>query len=552
MANVGFLIAMLVFAADPMKASVAERSEGLGLSPLLQHPSMLIHPPVVFLAYAAWGVPFAVAFAALITGRLDRSWLDVVRPWGLFAWTVLGAGLLLGANWAYQELGWGGYWGWDPVENGSLLPWLTGTGLIHGLMTWRFRGGLKKSTLALAITTFGLCNFATFLTRSGIFSSVHAFSESPIGWMFLGLMLFLLVVGVGLLWHRRRELVAEHAITGLMTREALVLATNFLLVLFAAVVLIGTLCLPLSQWITGRMAQIGPAFYGNVLAPIALGVLTALGAAPLFQWGRPPGPKEMRVLGLCVLAGMLTAGACWAAGERQPLLLAVELLGGFVVASTVARIALDMTRRSTAAGWTRVWLVWRNRRLYAGFTVHLGLAALALGACGSALGTQRVEWDMREGEIRRWAGRTLEYRRLIQREEPERLIAETEIVIHEPGGRTATLLPARHYHALQGEWTSEVAIHSTWSGDLYVILHAGLGEGRVALTLIENPLMRWLWAGGWLTGLAGCAALFSPGRGRPPALSVGSGPQSRPTAGDRGMGTNSGGSGHAADTRRAA
>jgi cytochrome c-type biogenesis protein CcmF len=150
-----------------------------------QHPNMLIHPPIVFLSYAAWSVPCALALAALRHGHLDATWTQMARPWAISAWMLLGVGLLLGAQWAYQELGWGGYWGWDPVENGSLLPWLTGTAFIHCMLAWRHRDALKKSAVSLAIVTFGLCNFATFLTRSGIFSSVHAFSESPIGWMFL-------------------------------------------------------------------------------------------------------------------------------------------------------------------------------------------------------------------------------------------------------------------------------------------------------------------------------------------------------------------------------
>ncbi|MDP6718237.1 MAG: cytochrome c biogenesis protein CcsA, partial [Pirellulaceae bacterium] len=188
MGYVCFLAVIMVFAADPMAASVAAPREGIGLSPLLQHPAMLIHPPIVFLGYSLWTVPFAVTIAALLTNRLDLNWLHFARPWALLAWAVLGIGILLGAEWAYEELGWGGYWAWDPVENGSLLPWLTGTAFIHGLMAWQHRQMLKKTCVVLACVTFGLCNFATFLTRSGVFSSLHAFSQSPIGWLFLAMM----------------------------------------------------------------------------------------------------------------------------------------------------------------------------------------------------------------------------------------------------------------------------------------------------------------------------------------------------------------------------
>ena len=240
MTYLAFLLAIMIFAADPMAPALVPGAKGDGLSPLLQHPAMLIHPPIVFLGYAAWGIPFALAAAALISGRLDNAWLQQARPWSLFAWTTLGGGILLGAEWAYEQLGWGGYWAWDPVENGSLMPWLTGTALIHGLMTWR-QGAFKKTTLFLAIATFGLCNFATFLTRSGIFSSLHAFSQSPIGWMFLLWIAAFVVGGTLLIVRRRKQLAAEKPLAALWSREALVLLGILALVLLTTVTLLGTL-----------------------------------------------------------------------------------------------------------------------------------------------------------------------------------------------------------------------------------------------------------------------------------------------------------------------
>ena len=223
MAYVCFLTAVMVFAADPLEASLSAVREGGGLSPLLQHPAMLIHPPVVFLGYALWTVPFALAIVALVSGQTEGDWIRQARPWALSAWIVLGVGILLGADWAYEELGWGGYWSWDPVENGSLIPWLTGTALIHGLMAWQHGQALKKTTIGLAIATFALCNFATFLTRSGVFSSLHAFSESPIGWLFLVLMIGLAVLGVVGLVRRRALLTPGQPMRSALSREAMVL-----------------------------------------------------------------------------------------------------------------------------------------------------------------------------------------------------------------------------------------------------------------------------------------------------------------------------------------
>jgi cytochrome c-type biogenesis protein CcmF len=498
-ANVCFLTAIMIFAADPMKASLSTRSEGLGLSPLLQHPSMLIHPPVVFLAYAAWTVPFALAAAALITGEVDARWTQAARPWALFAWTVLGTGLLLGAHWAYQELGWGGYWGWDPVENGSLIPWLTGTALIHAFMAWRHRGCLKKTAMALAIATFGLCNFATFLTRSGIFSSVHAFSQSPIGWMFLGLMTVLLVGGAALIVHRRRDLAPERPIGSIVARESLVLISIGLILMLTAVVLVGTLYVPLSTLIVGRMVQIGPEFYNNVLMPIGILLLVAMAIVPLAKWGRAPGKSE--ITGSAICAGLSGAAVAVAAlsGIRHPVALAVTGIVCLTVCTTAAGLWLDVKRHARGnSPFTGFVALSQRRRQYAGYVIHLAIAALAIGITGSSQSTRRHEADLSEGDVIEWADRRIEYVRLVQREEADKLIAEVELRVTRKGGRSVLLKPARHFHLLQDLWTTEVAIHSTWSGDFYTILNAGLGEGQVVVTFVDNPMMRWIWFGGWL------------------------------------------------------
>ncbi len=288
MAYLCFLVTIMVFAADPMQPSLVARHTGDGLSPLLQHPAMLFHPPIIFLGYAAWGVPFALAVAALLSGRLDNTWTEQARPWAIFAWVTLGGGILWGAAWAYEELGWGGYWSWDPVENGSLIPWLTGTALVHGLMTWRCRGALKKTTLSLAIATFALCNFATFLTRSGVFSSLHAFSQSPIGWMFLAWIVVVTAGHAVLMILRRAALGAERPLTSVWSREAFVLIGIVALVLLASMAILGTLAAPLSGVFCTARIVVGIAFYNHVLIPVGLILLTAMAATPLLRWGSRP------------------------------------------------------------------------------------------------------------------------------------------------------------------------------------------------------------------------------------------------------------------------
>jgi cytochrome c-type biogenesis protein CcmF len=513
MGNTCFLTAVMIFAADPMASNPIASDEGAGLSPLLQHPSMLIHPPIVFLAYSVWAVPCAVAFAALWNNRLDMTWTQMARPWALSAWTLLVVGLLLGAHWAYQELGWGGYWGWDPVENGSLLPWLTGTALIHSLMTWRHRGKLKKSACSLAIVTFALCNFATFLTRSGIFSSVHAFSESPIGWMFLALMGTLLVGGGAMIARRRDALRGQWSSSSLLARETLIVISIFLLLLLAGVVLVGTLVAPLSKIIVGRTVQVGPEFYNNVLPPIGLGLLAMTAIVPLLQWGSPPTKKARYLLIVCSTLSAAAVLFAWMTGLRQPVALTVVGLSALTFLSLIACWLQEGMRRATDMQWRGyIMALVTGRRKYAAYAIHLGFVCVAIGIVGSSLGKQRKEVILDEGAVIDWAGRQIRHVRLEQRELPDKLVAESVLEIQSGESKPVELRPARHLHLLQNEWTTEVAIHSTWTGDFYTVLDAGLGEGRVALTLVSTPMIRWIWMGGTVTTLGAIVALL-PGRG---------------------------------------
>jgi cytochrome c-type biogenesis protein CcmF len=513
MACLCFLVAVMVFAADPLEPSISSRPVERGLSPLLQHPAMLIHPPIVFLGYAAWGIPFALAAAALLRGQLDAHWARQARSWSLFAWAALGAGILWGALWAYEELGWGGYWAWDPVENGSLMPWLTGTALIHFLMAWQHCGVWKKTALSLAVATFGLCNFATFLTRSGIFSSLHAFSQSPIGWMFLILMLVLCVTGVVLVELRRKKLLPDRPIVHLWSREAMVSISGLALLLLAVVALVGTLSLPLSSYLLGRKIMVGAAFYNNVLIPTGLLLLVTTAVAPLLRWSRPPTARQRKALLASAVVGAVAASLAFSFGVRHPIELGVAGLAAGAVAALAGALCLDAAQRSSDTFLLAVLKVLKNRRRqYAGFLIHLGFVCIAIGVAGSSLGTQRHEVVMQEGETTIWAGHSIRLVRLIQRELPDRAIAEAELEISRPEGGTFTLLPAQHLHRLQNEWTTEVAIHSTWSGDFFTIARVGEGPGRAGLTLIRNPMMRWLWFGGCIFGFGALVGLVPAGR----------------------------------------
>jgi cytochrome c-type biogenesis protein CcmF len=505
-----FLVAIMVFGADPMQPGLAVPREGDGLSPLLQHPAMLLHPPVVFLGYAGSAIPFALALAALLSGRLDAAWIRDARPWAFFTWAVLGLGILLGAYWAYEELGWGGYWSWDPVENGSLIPWLTVTAMLHAAMAYRQRGSLKRMTLVLAVATFAACNFAAFLTRSGIFSSLHAFSQSPIGWMFLLLMVALALAAAVLLIYRRAATRPENPISGLLAKEGVVATSVFVLILLAAAVFLGTVSLPVSQVFFPHKVLVGAGFYNGVLIPTGLLLLAAMAVAPLLRWGAPLESAQMRALAVAMVAGLLAAGLSWFAIVRHPL--AMVVIGPAVMAAIAiaASWAMDAGLHFSAPLWLDLLRALRNRRrTYAGYAMHLGLACLAVGVAGSSLDTQQHEATLSRGETMHWAGHDVRFVRLLQNALPEKLVVQAELEVAADGATPYTLLPAQEYHVLQNQWRSKVAIHSAWSGDFYTILHSGEGQDRIRLTVMHNPLMRWMWLAGWIV-VAGAVPWFWP------------------------------------------
>lgn len=516
MAYLCFLIAIMVFAADPMQPSLSVRANGDGLSPSLQHPAMLVHPPIVFLGYATWGIPFALALAALMTGRLDDHWVRQARPWALAAWAILGGGILWGAEWAYEELGWGGYWSWDPVENGSLIPWLTGTALVHGLMTWKQPGVFKKTTLLLAIITFALCNFATFLIRSGVLSSLHAFSQSPIGWMFLAWIFVFPAVAVVLVVMRRSSLAPEKPLVSLWSRESLILIGTVALVLLALAALLGTLAAPLSGLFSTTEIVVGPAFYNKVLIPTALVLLLAMAAIPLLRWSAPPTASQTKTLALAIGAGSLVALAI---GLRRPMELAIGGLAGSLAAATLLALLSDCRAWRSERWWLRPLLALsRNRRKYAGYLIHLSFALVAIGVAGSSLGSREDDVTIRHGETISWAGRSVHFAGLVQTDLPDKVVLEAQLEVQD-GKASFTLLPAQLLHRTQNQWSSQVAIHSTWKGDFYAILHGGTVQDRITLTLIENPLIRWLWLGGCMAA-AGAAIAAWPTRTRRKAIGM--------------------------------
>ncbi len=504
-----FLAAVLLFTADPTVASLGLPMDGMGLSPTLMHPVMLIHPPIVFLGYAIWTIPFALVMAGLIRRETDRQWICQTRSWAIFAWCLLGAGIILGGLWAYEELGWGGYWNWDPVENGSLIPWLLGTAFLHAALAWRSRGILKKTAVALAIATFAFCNFAAFITRSGFFSSLHAFNQSPLGWMFLVLMAGVAIGGAVLMSWRRTALTPEKPWSSFWAKESWIWIFSVLLILLAALAFTGTLIAPLSGIFLGKKFVVEAAYYNKAMVPIGLVLLTATALAPLLRWGASPASVQKKAILLSLATAIAGTILAFFAGIRHPIALAVAGLACFGIATFAGTLVLDVLHRTSPTIWQRLLAAVRgNRRQYAGFLIHLGFISLAVGITGSSLGAQRHEAVMHEGETYAWSGWSIRLAGLTQHDSPGKIAVEARLEISRGGRAFCILQPAQNYYRCSNEWTAQAAIHSTWTEDFFVILHSGEAGGKIYLTFVENPLMRWIWFGGCIAGLGALLGLL--------------------------------------------
>lgn len=515
LAVVTFLTTVMVFGADPMANSLAPPADGAGLGPVLQHPAMLAHPPAVFFGYALWTIPFALACAGMITGQWDNTWISLSRPWALAAWTVQGIGILIGAEWAYEELGWGGYWAWDPVENGSLLPWLTGTAMIHTAMAWRYRGVLKKTTILLAVATFGLCNFAAFLTRSGIFGSLHEFSRSTIAWMFLLLLAVLALAGPLWVVRRRALLRPQHGLAGLLSRESLVALSAAALVLLTSIVATGTLAGPITKALAGRAITLGPKFYNTAAAPLGVVLFGAMAIVPLVRWGGSPPPDQRRWLKGMAGVAATAALVAWLLGLRHGLALAVLGLSVFALGTFIGAAIVDFRAAFRVGRWGRVVrLLSARRRQYAGYVMHLGFVSLMVGVTGSSLGSTSIDVTLARGQTFHWSDYAIRLADVQQRTLSDKRVVETRLEVQPARGSPFTLVPAQHFHFSTQEWTAEVAVRSTWWGDLYAVAHGGSGDDRADLTFILNPLMRFLWASGFLVAVGALTALWPRRRGR--------------------------------------
>ena len=510
-----FFLFLLILPADPFRTLATIPADGNGLNPLLQSPGMLIHPPLLYTGFVAFSIPFAFGMGALMTKRLDEGWLKETRRWTLFAWSALSIGIILGGAWAYTELGWGGYWAWDPVENASFLPWLTATAYLHSVVIQEKRRMFKVWNLSLILLTYVLAVFGTFLTRSGILSSIHTFTEGPIGKWFLPFLAAMLIGGLALIAARLDALRSKNRFDSLLSRESAFLANNVLFLSAAFAVLWGTVYPIVAEAITGVRLSVGPPFFNAVFIPIGLALIGLTGLGPLIAWRRMNRKAFFRMMRVPLAAGALAAVVPAVAGVRST----GALLAFALCAFTATAIGAEFVRGSRVHR-SRDGLGWlpslgrtlvRNRRRYGGYVVHLGVVLIVLGFAGSAFRVERSA-HLAQGESMRVGDYTLRYEELVRGETEEKEIAQANISATRDGGVVETLEPQRNLHKAQQQFQSEVAIATSPIEDLYVVVTAVDPDGAASVRAFVNPLTWWIWMGAAVMALGMSVLLSEPGR----------------------------------------
>lgn len=501
-----FFLLLNNFAANPFAMNFRKVADGNGLNPLLQYPEMVIHPPMLYLGYVGFTVPFAFALAALIMKYPGEKWIHITRRWTMVTWAFLSCGIVLGSHWAYYVLGWGGYWGWDPVENASLLPWLAGTAFLHSVMMQEKRGMLKIWNMWLIFSTFMLAIFGTFLTRSGVVSSVHAFAQSSIGTWFIAFLALTMAVCVFYFMRNKDHLRSENRLESLVSRESSFLFNNLILLVACFTVLWGTLFPVLSEWVQGQKITVGPPFFNKVMIPVALLLLFLTAVGPLFSWRKTsvdslkrnlmlPGALSLAVGVLIVVFGWIKP---WS--EQQDFYSWMTIVLSVLVIATVlaeflrgARVISNQTGRNLLAG--AYVLTRRNTRRYGGYIVHFGIAVLLIGFAGSAF-NQDIERELGNGDSMSLGPYTMTCRTYTQDDNPNYGSTWAIIDVSKNGKPVTTLFPERRLYKASEQPSTMPAVYSTMREDLYLVFTGSDQDtGKPIIRAHLNPLVKWIWMG---------------------------------------------------------
>ncbi len=507
-----FFLGLLCFITPPFERLTFTPAEGSDLNPLLQNYWMTIHPPALYLGYISAAVPFAFAMAALATGKLGPVWIQTTRRWALTAWFFLSMGNLLGGRWAYEVLGWGGYWAWDPVENAAIMPWFTATAYLHSVMIQEKKNMLKVWNMILVILTFALTIFGTFLTRSGVISSVHSFTQSGLGPYFLVFLVLILTGSLGLLVYRLPELKSDNELDSILSRESAFLLNNLVLVGLAFATFWGTVFPILSEWVRGVKITVGPPFFNQVNAPLGVVLLFLTGVGPVIAWRRAS-PKSLRRNFITPLVwGLATGLIFFLFGYRHYYAVTVFSIAGFVLGTIVAEFYRGTRARQTmlheSSPRALGKLVSKNPRRYGGYVVHVGVVLISIGIAGSSFFKLEEQRTVEHGQ-RFVVGRySLEYAGIIPYDDAHYSAQIAAVRVFVDGRHIDTLRPEKRLYKKQQQPTTEVSIRPSLLEDLYVVLGSyDAPSGLATFQVFVNPLLSWIWIGGFVLILGTCITL---------------------------------------------
>ena len=506
-----FFLGLLCFITPPFERLSFIPAEGSDLNPLLQNYWMTIHPPALYLGFISASVPFAFAIAALATGKLGDVWIRTTRRWALTSWFFLSLGNLLGGRWAYEVLGWGGYWAWDPVENAAIMPWFTATAYLHSVMIQEKKDMLKVWNMTLVILTFVLTIFGTFLTRSGVISSVHSFTQSGLGPYFLAFLACILTVSIGLLIYRLPDLKSENEFDSLLSREAAFLFNNLILVGLAFATFWGTIFPILSEWVRGVKITVGPPFFNQVNGPLGVMLLFLTGIGPIIAWRRASWSSLRRQFTIPLVVGLVLGGLLFVLGYRNYYAVVIFSLAGFVLAGILAEFSRGtrarqvMLHESPPQALGR--LVGKNPRRYGGYIVHVGVVLIFFGVAGALFTIEKQITVSAEQsfEVGRY---TLLYTGITEREDAHIAAQVATVNILVDGQQIDTMHPEKRFYKKQNQPTTEVDIRPTLVEDLYVVLGSyDEPSGLATFQVFINPLVSWIWMGGLILILGTCVVM---------------------------------------------
>jgi cytochrome c-type biogenesis protein CcmF len=520
MTTEGFFITLIAFVAKPfdmiMKGQVVvEPPDGNGLNPLLQYWTMVIHPPMLYLGYVGFAVPFAFAIGSLITKQPGDSWINTTRRWTLVTWMFQTTGILLGAGWAYAVLGWGGYWGWDPVENASLLPWITATAFLHSVMMQEKKGMMKVWNIVLVSTTFFLCIFGTFLTRSGVVNSVHAFAQSSIGTYFVTFLAVGIAGTVYLILSRLDFLKSESQLESVLSRESSFLFNNLILLASCFAVLWGTLFPVISEAVSGEKISVDAPFFNRVEIPIAMFLMFLTGVGPLIAWRRSSVESLKRAFLWPMLAGVAVAAVLAATGVRSGWALVSFMLCTFVAVTVCIEFFKGASAIQSKSGSnllvSMVELTHRNTRRYGGYLVHVGVVLMFVGFTGKAFDKDTTV-EVAPGETITLGHYQLRVAPVETGQTPNYMWSKLPIAVSKNGEDLGTLTPEHRVYIAQKQPTSEVSIRRRLNEDLY-LNYAGMSAdgSKAVLQAYVFPLVNWIWIGYWVV-LIGTLICLTPSK----------------------------------------